>query len=268
VNKPDKDRQGIILIVAIIACVLAVFGFRAMHNSKPQPREEDNCIEPVVANTVILLDISERLNDQTRDEIIARGMKHILDKTVVNERVSIFTVSDLSKKALKAYESKCRPPDTGNRAVENVKKLAENFRYRFHDPLLRALQLEPQGSKESPIAQAVTDISLSQFLRGDKNSLLIFSDMFENTPAFSMYRCSPNTDVVAKYRESRRGAMERPQFKNTSVALHLIPHAAAKDGLVKCRDKLWPWFFGDNAGAVSGLTIDYLPGGTPMDGRP
>lgn len=122
----------------------------------------------------------------------------------------------------------------------------------------------PLDGKESPIAQALTDISLTAYLRGNSNTLLIFSDMLEHTDKFSLYNCSASKEVVARYRASRQGAQERPEFKNTTVVLNLIPRLDQSKETLKCRDALWPWFFGNNAGTQAGLTFDYLPGGTSM----
>jgi hypothetical protein len=59
------------------------------------------------------------------------------------------------------------------------------------------------------------------------------------------------------------GATERPTFKNTKVYLHIIPRLDIARTTLQCRDSLWVWFFGDNAGDNAGLELDYLPGGQP-----
>lgn len=256
-----KDKQGYYLIAGIGLLVIAFFGFKLSQENKPKPRA-DNCVGIVTANTVIVLDHSDQITDQTREEIEARAMSYILNKVQPNERVSVFTVSDLSKRALAPVVSRCRPPDEGNRLVEDTRRLRKKFVESFEEPVRRALSIPPTASKESPIAQAITDISLSQYLRGETNTLLVFSDMLENTDKFTLYRCSSPSTVVPRYRESRKGMQERPTFKNTRVRLNLIPIQNQSKEVILCRTQLWNWFFGDNEGSNASVVFDYLPGGT------
>lgn len=262
-----KDKHGIWLIGVVLAALIGVFVVKATLDSKPKPGP-DNCVGEITANTVILLDHSEKIPTQTLDEIASRTMAHIRESVKINERVSIFTISELTKQNLKPLVSLCRPPDEGNRAIENVAQIRKRFQERFEKPVREALAIAPGNSSESPIAQAVTDISLSQYLRGKSNSLLIFSDMLENTNKFSLYKCSSSEDIVSRYRDSRRGAMERPEFKNTSVALNLVPRLDQPKMTIKCRDTLWVWFFGNNSGSQASLKVDYLPGGPAVTNSP
>jgi hypothetical protein len=256
----DKDKKGYALIALVAVVLLGILAYSRISASKPKPAA-DNCIGEPVANTVILLDHSESVADQTRDEIIARAMAHIREKVQVNERVSIFSISDLSRKSLKPLVSLCRPPDEGNRLTESVKLVQKKFQENFDKPVRKALASTLSGAKQSPIAQAITDVSLSQYLRGQRNSLLIFSDMLEHTERFSLYRCTSSKAVVNIYKESVKGAQERPTFKNTMVSLSLVPRAGQSRETLKCRDALWTWFFGDNEGSEAGLDLTYLPGG-------
>ena len=90
--------------------------------------------------------------------------------------------------------------------------------------------------------------------------MLVFSDMLENTSKFSMYGCVDAKQAVTKFRESRKGAQERPHFRRTSVSLNMIPRLEVAKPTLKCRDQVWEWFFGDNEGAGARADIDYLPG--------
>lgn len=256
-----NDKHGYLLIAGMVLLVVAFFGFKMSQDNKPKPGV-DNCLGAVTANTVVVLDHSEEVTEQTRQEISARAMAYILDKVKPNERISIFTVSDLSKNALTPIFSRCRPPDEANQFVESKTLVHKRFVESFEKPVQQALTLAPINSKESPIAQALTDISLSQYLRGETNTLLVFSDMLENTSKFSLYGCQSAATVVSRYRESRRGAQERPAFKNTNVSLNLIPRSDQSKEVFICRDELWKWFFNDNSGSKAGLNVDYLPGGS------
>lgn len=254
----QKDKKGVLLIVGATVIFLLIFMLKFSLDKKSKPGV-DNCVGTPAGNTVIVLDYSEEIPVQTKNEIFARAMKHIAEHVKVNERVTVFKVSDSSQSSLTPVVSLCRPPDHGNRLIENTQAIGKQFKERFEKPLQAVLEAAPVDGKESPIAQTLTDIALSEYLSGDKPALLIFSDMLENTQKFSMYKCESPSNIMAVYRASRRGALERPQFSNANVEINLIPRIGQSEETLKCRDKFWPWFFGDNHGLM--LSIRYLPGG-------
>jgi hypothetical protein len=254
-----KDKRGVALIVFAIGVMAAIVVAKLALGNSPKAGP-DGCIGAVTANTVIVLDHSEALTDQTRHEIVARALAHVRDKTETNERVTVFKVSELSKKSLEPAFSRCKPAQEGNRVVEDVRGIEKGYKRKFLEPLQAALNVAPSNAKESPIAQAIIDVSLTQYLRGERNSLLVFSDLLEYTPKFSLYSCSNADRVVGQFRESRKGAQERPKFINTSVSLNLIPRMDVAKGTLTCRDRLWPWFVGDSEGKGAKVDLDYLPG--------
>jgi hypothetical protein len=223
-------------------------------------RDASNCLGTPDTNTVLVVDRSEGISTQTLDEIRSRALAFIVDSTVENERITVFAVNDSSKDSLVPLISLCRPPVSGSQLTQNVQSIQKQFRDKFKAPMDSALQLKPGNSPESPIAQALIDISRTRFLRGRRNTLLVFSDMLENTKAFSLYGCQTPKDVVARFRKSRLGGVERPSFVNTKVILNLIPRSTRTPTALECRDSLWVWFFGDDSGPDAGVTLDYLPG--------
>jgi hypothetical protein len=255
-----KDKHGVMMISGVVAVLLAFVVFKVA-NPPPPPAGADGCVGPVVRNTVVILDHSEMLSEQTQSEIVARSLAAVADKAEVNERITVFRVSELSKKKMEPIFSQCKPPSDGNRLTEGVKVIAKNYQKHFLEPLKEALQVAPDDGKESPIAQAIIDVSLSQYLRGKANTLLVFSDLLEhNDKSFSLYSCNPHHSVVDEFRRFRRGTQERPAFRNTAIQVNVIPRKGLSEATLKCRDQLWPWFFGDDEGANASLTTDYLPG--------
>jgi hypothetical protein len=255
----DKDRKGVALIAAVVLALAAIVATKLAVGTAPKPGP-DGCVGAVVANTVVVLDHTETQTEQTRTEVVARVLAHVRDKTQVNERVSVFTVSELSKKSLTPAFSRCKPAEEGNRAVQNVSALKKAYDRDFLHPLRSVLSIPPRSGKESPIAQALIDLSLTQYLRGERNSLLVFSDFLEHTPKFTLYTCADSQRAVAALRDSRRGAQERPKFSNVFVQLNVIPRQDISRATLKCRDQVWAWFFGDNEGAGARFEPDYLPG--------
>jgi hypothetical protein len=224
-----------------------------------QESPRNGCLGAPTNATVIVLDHSEKMTQQTRDEIVARALSFV-DKLPTNERVTVFKISEVSKQKLEPAFSMCKPARDGNRLYEGTKGLEKNYQTKFVAPLVKELKEAPADGKESPIAQALIDISLSHYLRAQTNTLLVFSDMLEHTPKFSLYSCRDAMRSVADLRESRRGAQERPKFLNTLVQLNMVPRSDIPRATLQCRDQVWNWFFGDNDGAHAATDVDYLPG--------
>jgi len=254
-----KDISGFKIIASVVLALVAAVGLKLALGTPAKPGP-DGCVGKVVANTVIVLDHSETLTQQTLAEISTRAMAHVLSNAQVNERITVFNVSDHSKKELLPTFSRCKPPQEGSRLYEGTRGLEKAFRTTFFEPLQAVLKTAPVDAKESPIAQALIDISLTHYLRGEQNTLLVFSDMLENTPKFSMYGCADAKQAVARFRESRKGGQERPRFRHTNISLNMIPRLDIAKPTLKCRDQVWEWFFGDNEGVGARSNIDYLPG--------
>jgi hypothetical protein len=261
-----KDRQGLFIIMGVGLVLLAFFAYKVAQDAQQKVVGPDLCVGLPTRNTVVVLDHSEQIADQTRYEIAVRAWTHIVKNVQLNERLSIFTVSDDSKRSLQPIiQPVCRPREDGNRFTENVELIRKRFKERFEKPVRAALATAPHDTKESPIAQTLTDLSLTEYLRGTSNTLLVFSDMLENTSRFSLYQCASTGDVIERYRQSRQGATERPTFKNTAVILNIIPRLDQSKETLKCRDRLWTWFFGDSTGPNARLAVDHLPGGAPIE---
>lgn len=256
------DRRGYALIAGLGVLAVAILAFKMSADRKPKP-DARNCVGQPQESTVIVFDRSEDVSGQTIEEMKARAASYIRDSVGANALVSVFTVDDSSSYALRPLVSLCRPRSDGNRLVENVHSLQLQYVANFQGPIDSVLnRIEGQG-KRSPIAQTLTDISLSQYLGARKNTLLVFSDLLENTERFSLYHCSSPQAVIQNFRASRTGARERPSFKNTRVYLNVIPRLDYPASVWRCRDTLWPWFFGDDSGPNAGLETSFLPGGPP-----
>ncbi len=258
----SENVRYTVYAVAVVAIVIAGLVYANLSTRKPV-LDADGCPSHVTNNTVIVLDESEVISEQTRSEITARALHHVLEVAQVNERVTVFRIDDFSSKALKPAYSRCRPPSDGSELTESVQSIRRKFKEEFAKPLAKVMDQKPVDGKVSPIAQALIDISLSQYLRGERNSLLVYSDFLEHTPPkFSILHCSDPNAVISHFRDAHRGAQERPSFKNAAIEMSIIPRTYLSKTEIECRNKLWTWFFGDNEGEGASLTPTYLPGGT------
>ena len=261
------DRKGYLLIGSVAAVLVALLAARVILGKRPVP-DAYNCVGEPSASTVMVFDRSEGIAAQTLDEMKARAAEYIRDSVSDNERVTIFTVDDSSGYALRPVMSLCRPPNSGSELTENVRLIKKRYADRFQRPIDSALSHIAGNGRESPIAQALTDIALSQYLGSPRNTLLVFSDLLENTNRFSLYKCVSPGAVVQEFKATRVGARERPMFRNTHVYLNVIPRLDYPAVVSRCRDAFWPWFFGDDSGPNAGVDVAFLPGGSDPPPRP
>src|SRR6185312_6667806 len=146
----QKDKQGWALIAVVAACLIGILGATVYLGSRPKADKETNCIGTPTRNTVILIDRSDKLARQTESEIMARAIRYIAQNVQVNERVSIFTVTALSKRDLEPAFSKCKPPQGRNVLTEGV-SVEKTFSNNFEKPLESAIATVGDASGESPI---------------------------------------------------------------------------------------------------------------------
>lgn len=259
IDDMKKRKQAWFIIGGSAAFLLTLLIAKSIFSPPPV------CNPSIKSKTVLLIDHSENVPAQTLDSIVERAW-HIIENEVPDgELVSVFSLKTMSKQNLKPTFSACKPRSDGSRTVEDVRRIRRDFEDKFKKPLRAELSIPISESDESPIAQALIDLSLDdvRFRSTDITRLAVFSDFFENTPGFSIYKCTDPVRAVDVFRESRLGSVERPIFNNVDVRMHIIPRHKVSKSMLQCRDRFWNWFFGDNRGSCkrsSCLTPDNLPG--------
>lgn len=254
-------NKAIAMIVGSVGILILILVLKQLN--KPAPICDPN----IKSKTVILLDHSESISVQTGDAIVERTLKFIETNVPAGEFISVYEISKLSKSNLIPSFEGCKPRQEGSQLVENANKVVRdfaNFKLKLKKDLSEPIKNSGEPA-ESPIAQAITDLSLDDkhFRSSKLTRLIVFSDFMEYTPKFSLYTCSSGKQAIKDFRASRGGAVERPTFRNTQVFLNVIPRSIQNRSVLQCRDEFWAWFFGDNQGSCSSdacLTRDYLPG--------
>jgi hypothetical protein len=258
--KQKKDKQGQLMIGGVVLVVVAVLALKVSNDQGPKP-DPTGCLDSIPSDLVMVVDHSEGVSEQTMAEVKARALAAI-NQLPLRGRASVFTIIKDSKTALHPVFKACRPPKGSevSSLTANPDMVNRDYENKFLGPLKAAIEQRPSLSEESPIAQVITDLSLSEYFRSGSTRLLVFSDLLENTPAFTIYGCASGTSAVDAYRRARSGAMERPKFKNLRIDLNLIPRLNISPESVRCRAQFWNWFFGDNEGEAATLTFEELPG--------
>jgi hypothetical protein len=246
---------------AIASAIVLIAILAASHFSKAPSLDASGCGPEPYGKTVVVIDASDDVTAQTRKEIVVRVKDVVAHKINDGELVSVFNVNEISKKNLVPMFAYCKPKRSGNELIENNRMLERTYIKKFEQPLEAAVRAQTQGSKQSPIAQSLIDLSLSEFMRSQKSThLLVFSDLMEFTEKFSLYGCNSGTKAVNDFRRSRGAAVARPTFNNVDIELNIIPRPDISAASGKCRDHFWAWFLGDNAGPDARLTPSDMPG--------
>lgn len=202
-----SDRQGIVilgvigvLVVALLATVLGVMWARPALGA-------DNCVyqdkrllkRAPTDQTVILVDQSEALTETHRRFALSFIKEYVADdaRFPVRSRIALFTFSKLNfesrdSPSFRPSSDLCRPPSHGNELYENNRKITRGFYERFLIPVTSALEesLTTEVGERSPILETLQLISRSQEIAdgGGRKTLILVSDMLQNTEGFSHYR--------------------------------------------------------------------------------
>ena len=206
------DRRGIFILcgvggvaVTLLASVMVVMSARPIVGP-------DNCVyrdkrllrRAPTDQTVILVDQSEALTDTHRRFALGFIKDYVADDAQfsVRSRIALFTFSKLnfessSSPSFRAASDLCRPPSQGNELYENNRKITKDFHLRFLVPVTTALEqsLTTEVGERSPILETLQMISRSQEIDdGGKKTLILVSDMLQNTAGFSHYRARRSYD--------------------------------------------------------------------------
>lgn len=256
------DRRRAYLYFAISAAIIgAIFIGNIVVRFQAGIDSQTGCAREIGSKTVFLIDHTDGIPEQTRRAVIERSMTFIQEEVKEGDLVSVFLLTRLSESNLVPEFQRCKPKEVGNPFWEHPQSIKRKFEEEFLAPLRSVLEGPIPGSTMSPIAQALTDLSLSDQLRGaSKANLIIFSDLIEYSRALDLYRCQSKEDAIASFRKKRTGAVERPTFTNVRVYAHIIPRLGLPKESITCRDGFWLWFFGDDAGPDASFDSDYLPG--------
>lgn len=200
------DRRGIFILggvgcfaVALLASVVGVMWARPIIGP-------DNCVyrdrrfltRAPADQTVILVDQSEALTDTHRRFALSFIKDYVADDAIfaVRSRIALFTFSKVNfesrnSPSFRPSSDLCRPPSRGNELYENNRKITKDFYQRFLVPVTATLEqsLTTEVGERSPILETLQLISRSQEIEdGGRKTLILVSDMLQNTDGFSHYR--------------------------------------------------------------------------------
>lgn len=183
--------------------------------------DRDNIFCPTTgakSQTLILVDASDTIADLTKTEISQR-LADIATSIPVGGRLTIRTLLADTQGSDEIFDL-CNPGDGSqlNAATANPERAKELWKKGFEGPLEAALKRATSDahSNTSPLMAAMqkyaVDRLVSKASQVIPTTLIVISDMFENTPDFSMYRQGADFDAftpspaATKYDTNLQGA--------------------------------------------------------------
>jgi hypothetical protein len=146
------------------------------------------------SQTLILVDASDTIGDLTRTEITQR-LSDLAAATPTGGRLTIRTLRSDSHGTDQIFDL-CNPGDGSDLSyiIANPDLAKRKWQSGFEGPLSMALKqaTNDNQSKTSPLMGAIQQYAVERLVskaaQGIPTKLILISDMFENTPDFSMYR--------------------------------------------------------------------------------
>ncbi|MCQ4260977.1 MULTISPECIES: hypothetical protein [Pseudomonadaceae] len=248
-----KHNIAIAMMVAAVITMIAIGGAIAyLYMGRDEPVDSVTlCPAPgPEGHTVLLVDNTDPMNFIQRQAMTQR-LKEAADKLVPEgHMVSVFVLGEsFTDNAMPIFE-KCNP-GTGegkNSLNSNPKRIKKRFVDEFQGPLVRLRDqvVLDTPSDRSPIFEMLHLLSINGFSRIDAQgprTLIIFSDMLQHMPEFSMFKALPEFKA---FRESTYGRKSQARLEGVEVHLnYLLNHPKLQTNK---QASFWEQYF-DNSGA-------------------
>lgn len=190
-NSENKTIIGYIIIGVCVSILCATVALAiVLKGEKYDP--ETFCQEEISAHTIVILDKTDKLNSNQQHAIL-NYINREKDRLDTFEKFSMFTMSDSSYANPSPIFSKCSPGNgkEANQLYQNPRKIQFKFDQLFSKPLkenMNDIFSNDIGTK-SPIMEMVRDLSLRDDFGNtvQKRTLIIISDMMQNTSNYSQY---------------------------------------------------------------------------------
>jgi hypothetical protein len=260
------DRRGIALLcgiagvaLALLVSVVGVMWTRPIIGA-------DNCVyqdkrllrRAPTDQTIILVDQSEALTETHRRFALTFIKDYVADdaRLPVRSRIALFTFSKLNfeprtSPTFRPTADLCRPPSHGNELYENNRKITKDFYLRFLLPVTAALEqsLTADVGERSPILETLQLISRSQEIDdGGRKTLVIVSDMLQNTAGFSHYRERRSYDDFVR---SGFASDVRADFRDWSIVVVYLRRYHERQLQQGAHLEFWQRYFHDAGGKIT-----------------
>jgi hypothetical protein len=202
---------------------------------------------------VVLVDTSDHLTETTKREV-----RQILSEQITSLPVDYkldIRILDVPNNKSRSLFLRCNPGDgaglsewTDNPTIAR-KRWTEEFQKRADQAILDSLR--PEQAISSPLMGAIQDIAIEQFsasnAREIPKSLVIISDMLENTRDYSQYARAGDLSYE-RYKRSPAYLKYRTDLHGAKVTIHYVRRLGVKMDTLP-HIQFWRQWIADNQGS-------------------
>lgn len=202
-KKKGSQTKEIILISFLLILILGVIGGAAwMYFGNKKAELDKTTFCPIVngeptpsATLTILLDETDPLSSLQQDFVMV-AIENMVREVEPGTLISIYTLSSTGEITRKPVFERCKIRDGSDAdpLTENEKLLNKRFINNFRAPLasiMSSLTSSSEKGKESKIIEQIQSCAINTFQKWHpegEQTLVIFSDMLQNSQGFSMYK--------------------------------------------------------------------------------
>lgn len=241
-------------IAGVAVAVVAVGGIYAVLSSRPKLDKATLCPPDPTSVTVLLVDVTDPMNPAQRQDFMNQleGLKNAIPR---HGKLAVVKVDAASETLLKPIIEKCNPGTArdANAATGNPEKLQHLWDEEFSKPLdavFSSLAIA-SAADQSPILESVQSVALTQFqapgVVGKPRTLIVASDLLQNTPAASFYGQLPEAKTFMASEAFRKA---RTDLRGVDVELWMLQRADATGNQTAALPQLWAELFAAQGGAV------------------
>jgi len=252
----------------ILVLLALVTTYRA-HTLEPRPNSQGcDTKRPIPVTAAIVIDRTDTLSAGQRKQI-QREVQSWLKSLPSNSLVAVFGIQEDGTGVLSPGFCRCRPADgdSANPLIQSNKLMLQQYLTEFLKPCLAdvAQATTPHHSPRSPILEALFSLSNNPSLKtpGALKSILLVSDMLQNSSALSFYDTPPYPTLLT-------GPLLQPLLPDlTGARVHILqlerPRDAARQGLAL--QIFWKTYFKNAGVPKDAIAYDELPAATYEGGK-
>ena len=250
-RRRSSIEPGLIIGTIFILIATAGLGFFLF---SPNPmkgiNEQTFCrVDGDRSRTVVILDVTDTLS-AVQQQTIRNRLIEIQNGIARFDRVDVFLIGQETQTQLESIVTACNPgnPSQVDELTTGLKFIAEKYRTIFFEPLDLVFKntLQAPEAQKSPIIESIQAEAVTTFDAEPKNrgrvgmTLIIISDMLQNSSALSMYREIPSFRTFAALPDFRTlGA----NLKGVQVEVLVIPRKTALNITDKKLSEFWDEYF-------------------------
>ncbi len=251
----SENRLAALRFAAIAAVVVGVgFLYYKVSSSHPALDKQTLCPSDPSSVTVLLVDVTDPLNVQQRQDFMNQLVR--LENTIPRYGKLIVTqVAATGNDLLSPVIVRCNPgtaadenETTGNPAA--VQKLWEE---QFDTPLKAAFDriATASSAEQSPILESIQSVALTEFqkpaVQSKPRSLVVASDLLQNTNAVSFYKGLPDPD---EFIEAPAFRHVRTDLRGVKIELWMLERTDAASTQPRSLIDLWDRLITEQGGLV------------------